>query len=278
MSPCSSWRDLLGQSHASHDHGSGRSPGYVTSISTMVFEKSEELFVMNRSAPTATAVARCTASAGGSPWAAPSEAASSAMASSAGRRSSRARRIGEGLDLGLGMVTHRLDEQLWDQEHRPGAGNRAGLCCRLGREEGPDAPAEWVTRYRRIDQDVCVEGVHRVLRSARRPSRRHVGDELLGPFDGHVRGIGESGGAPTVEEVAESLSISEGPISSTNPNGVGANDHRHCFAVAGDGHFLTGEHTVEDLGQRSPSFTGGHRGHGSGLYCDVQVRTTPHLR
>ena len=38
--------------------GSGRSPGYVTATSVMAFGKSEELLVMNRSAPAATAVAR----------------------------------------------------------------------------------------------------------------------------------------------------------------------------------------------------------------------------
>lgn len=167
----------------------------------------------------------------------------------------------KGLDLGLGMVTHRLDEQLGDQEHRPCAGNRAGLRCRLRREEGPDAPAQWVTRYRRIDQDVCVEGVHRVLVSAPGPSRCHPGDELLGALEGQVRGPGKSGGAPAVEDVAESLRISEGPVSPTNPNRVRPNDHRDSFAVAGDGHFLTREHTVEDLGQSGPGLAGRHRRH-----------------
>jgi hypothetical protein len=43
--------------------GSSRSSGYVTSISEIDAGKSRRLFVINRSAPTTTAVARCTASA-----------------------------------------------------------------------------------------------------------------------------------------------------------------------------------------------------------------------
>jgi len=44
-------------------HVSGSSPGEVTSIPVMVFGEPDELFVMKRSAPAATPVARCHASA-----------------------------------------------------------------------------------------------------------------------------------------------------------------------------------------------------------------------
>jgi hypothetical protein len=57
--------------------------------SEMVFVESVELFVMNRSVPAATAVARWTASAARSRWVAPSAVASSAMVGSTGRRSIR---------------------------------------------------------------------------------------------------------------------------------------------------------------------------------------------
>lgn len=50
-----------------------------------------------------------------------------------------------------------------------------------------------------------------------------------------------------MQKVTQSLGVSKRPVRSANPDRVGVDDDRYRLPVAGDGHFLAREHTVEDL-------------------------------
>ena len=129
----------------------------------MVFGKSDESFVMNRCAPAATAVARCTASAARSVWADPSAVASSARASSTGSKVEAPEQCRQSLDLGHGAVTHRLREQLRDQEDRTDTGDCTGRRRRFDGEAVAHPSSQRVAGCGRKDQDIGIEGILRRL-------------------------------------------------------------------------------------------------------------------
>ncbi len=74
-----------------------------------------------------------------------------------------------------------------------------------------------------------------------------MGDEFVSPLGAHGGRFGEPGGLGSIEKVTQTLGIRERSVSPPNPDCIGADDDRYRMSVAGDGHFLAGEHTVEDL-------------------------------
>jgi hypothetical protein len=109
-----------------------------------------------------------------------------------------------------------------------------------------------------VDEDIGVEGVH-VGGSAAGSTRRHVGDELLGPLGAHDRRIGETGVSTLIEEASKSLGFREGLVRPPDPNRVGTDEDRDFAPMACDRDFLARDHTVEDLWQRSSGFAHGDR-------------------
>jgi hypothetical protein len=100
-----------------------------------------------------------------------------------------------------------------------------------------------------IDENVCIERVHLGYESARCSGRMDHIDQKVSAFDGQRWGVVERASSGAPQQIAHSLGIGQRLIGTSHSHRVGSDDDCDRFAMAGDCHFLAGEHPVENCGQ-----------------------------